>query len=337
MFLDYPIWMWAGFLGIIFVLVFFDLVVLHRKKKPVSVSNSFYMCAFYFTLAMLFNYWIYQNLGAQSGNEFLVGYLIELSLSVDNLFIFLLVFGHFSVPREHQHRVLFWGILGAIIFRGLMIGFGTAAVKHFSDILYFFGAFLVFTGIKMLIAADSEPDISKNRLLGFMRRHFRVTKDYHGDHFIWRENGVLWLTPLFLVLALIEISDIIFAVDSIPAIFAITQDPFIIFTSNMFAILGLRSLYFAMAAFMHRFEYLKYGLSLILVFIGAKMLINHYFEAPIIPTEMALIVTATVIVLSTIISVVKTRTKPDGTPIRKGWVPGSPAKSDPDNNSHHSE
>lgn len=323
MMLGYPVWMWAVFLAIVLTLMVLDLSVLHRKNAVISAKNSFFMCLFYFALAMLFNGWVYHNLGAQSGQEFLVGYLIELSLSVDNLFVFLLVFTHFAVPREYQHRVLFWGILGALVMRGAMIIMGTAVVKNFSDILYVFGAFLVFTGIKMLIAADSEPDIEKNRLLGFMRARFRVTNEYHGDRFLVKKDGKWWLTPLLLVLVLIEISDVIFAVDSIPAIFAITHDPFIIFTSNIFAILGLRSLYFAMAAFMHRFEYLKYGLSLILVFIGIKMLVNHYCEAPIIPTDIALAVTATVLVISVVVSIIKTRGQPANT---KGWLPGSPSK-----------
>lgn len=325
-FLGYPVWMWALFMALVLLIMAFDLGVLHKKRPVVSVKSSFMMCGLYFTLAMLFNAWVYHHLGPQSGKEFLVGYLIELSLSVDNLFVFLLVFAHFAVPREYQHRVLFWGILGALVMRGLMIGLGTTVVKNFSDILYVFGAFLVFTGIKMLIAADQEPDISQNRLLGFMRRKFRVTDEYNGDRFTVKKDGKTWLTPLFLVLVLIEISDVIFAVDSIPAIFAITHDPFIVFTSNMFAILGLRSLYFAMAAFMHRFEYLKYGLSLILIFIGIKMLVNHYFGYPVIPTEIALVITAGVIVASVVISLVKTKGMAAPEHVG-GWVPGSPAKS----------
>lgn len=321
--MQYPLWMWAGFLGIVITLLVLDLGVLHRKNKEVSAKNALAMCLFYFTLAMLFNGWIYMELGKQSGTEFLMGYLIELSLSVDNLFVFLLVFTHFAVPRAYQHRVLFWGILGAVVFRGVMIGLGTTVVKEFSDILYIFGAFLVFTGIKMLIAADSEPDLEQNRLMNFMRSKFRVTQDYEGDRFMVKRDGKRWFTPLFLVLILIEFSDIIFAVDSIPAIFAITTDPFIVFTSNIFAILGLRSLYFAMASVVHRFEYLKYGLSLILVFIGVKMLLNHHFEAKIIPTDIALYVTAAILALSVAISLIKTRGAP---PKAVGWVPGSPSR-----------
>lgn len=323
--MEYPLWMWAGFLGIVVTLLVLDLGVLHRKKKEVSAKNALGMCLFYFVLAMLFNGWIYTTLGKQSGTEFLMGYLIELSLSVDNLFVFLLVFTHFAVPAKYQHRVLFWGILGAVVFRGIMIGLGTTVVKEFSDILYVFGAFLVFTGIKMLIAADSEPDLENNRLMGYMRRRFRVTQDYHADRFAVKLDGKRFFTPLFLVLILIEFSDIIFAVDSIPAIFAVTTDPFIVFTSNIFAILGLRSLYFAMASIVHRFEYLKYGLSLILVFIGVKMLLNHHFESKVIATDTALYVTAAILALSVIISLVKTR----GQPAKAvGWVPGSPSKPD---------
>lgn len=324
--MHYPIWMWGGFLAIVAVLLVLDLGVLHRKKKEVSAKNALGMCLFYFVLAMLFNVWIYNHLGRQPATEFLMGYLIELSLSVDNLFVFLLVFSHFGVPAKYQHRVLFWGILGALVFRGIMIGLGTTIVKEFADILYVFGAFLVFTGIKMLIAADSEPDMENNKIMGFMRKNMRVTPDYHTDRFAVTIDGKRWFTPLFLVLILIEFSDIIFAVDSIPAIFAITTDPFLVFTSNIFAILGLRSLYFAMASIVHRFEYLKYGLSLILVFIGVKMLLNHYFEAKIIPTDIALLVTALVLALSVVISMIKTR---GHAPKAIGWVPGSPAKSEP--------
>ncbi len=324
----YPISFWAGFLALVVVLLAFDLGILHRKQPQISAKNALGMCLFYFALAMVFNAWVYTRISEQSGTEFLMGYLIELSLSVDNLFVFLLVFTHFAVPAKYQHRVLFWGILGAVVFRGVMIGLGTTVVKEFSDILYLFGAFLIFTGGKMLLAVDSEPDMENNRIMGFMRKRFRVTQDYHGDRFMVKQDGKRYFTPLFLVLILIEISDIIFAVDSIPAIFAVTTDPFIVFTSNIFAILGLRSLYFAMASIVHRFEYLKYGLSLVLVFIGVKMLVNHHYDEKIIATDVALLITAATLAISILISLIKTRghTQPE----RTGWVPGSPSHSERD-------
>jgi len=322
--MDYPLWMWAGFFVIIGGLLVFDLTVMHRRTTEIKVKDALLSCLFYFVLAMLFNGWVFHSLGKQSGYEFLMGYLIELSLSVDNLFVFVLIFSHFAVPKAYQHRVLFWGILGAVLFRGIMIGAGTAIVKEFSDILYVFGAFLIYTGINMLIAVDSEPDVENNRVVTFMRRNFRVTEGFEGKRFFVRRDGKTWMTPLFIVLMLIEVSDVVFAVDSIPAIFAITQDPFIVFTSNIFAILGLRSLYFAISAIVHRFHYLKYGLSLILVFIGIKMLINHYFEKHIISTELSLGFTLIVLIGSVMISMAKTR---GGVPAETlGWVPGSDSK-----------
>lgn len=329
MMMGYPIWMWAAFLAIVGALLIFDLTVMHRKDKEIKAKDAMLTCLFYFGLAMAFNGWVFYDLGDKAGYEFLMGYLIELSLSVDNLFVFVLIFSHFMVPKQYQHRVLFWGILGAVFFRAIMIGLGTTVVKEFSDILYIFGAFLIYTGIKMLIAVDSEPDMENNRVVTFMRRNFRVTNGFEGNRFFVKREGKTWMTPLFIVLMLIEVSDIVFAVDSIPAIFAITHDPFIVFTSNIFAILGLRSLYFAIAAIVHRFHYLKYGLSIILVFIGIKMLLNHHFEAKIISTELSLGFTVAVLAASVVISMVKTR---GGAPAETvGWVPGSSAKPEPKN------
>lgn len=323
--MQYPIWMWASFFVLLGALLVFDLAFMHRKQKEIHVKDALLSCLLYFVLAMLFNAWVFFEFGKRHGSEFLMGYLIELSLSIDNLFVFVLIFSHFAVPKAYQHRVLFWGILGAVVFRGIMIGLGTAVVNAFSDILYVFGAFLIYTGINMLIAVDSEPDIENNRVVNFMRRNFRVTDGFEGKRFFVRQGGKLWMTPLFVVLMLIEVSDIVFAVDSIPAIFAVTREPFIVFTSNIFAILGLRSLYFAIAAIVHRFHYLKYGLSLILVFIGSKMLINHYFHKDIITTEVSLLVTLLVIVGSVVVSMVKTR---HASPTPLGWVPGSAAKGE---------
>lgn len=319
--LGYPWWAWAGFLGLVVTILVFDLGVLHRKKKEIAFGEAIKMSLFYMTLALLFAGGLYYFEGKQASYEFATGYLIEQSLSLDNMFVFVLIFTHFGIPRQLQHRVLFWGILSAVILRGIMIAAGTALIAKFDWVIYLFGAFLLVTGIKMLIASGSEPDLENNRIVKFMQKRFRVTRELHGQRFFIRENGKLWMTPLFMVLVLVEFSDVIFAVDSIPAIFAVTRDPFIVFTSNVFAIMGLRSLYFALAAIIHRFHYLKYGLSMILVLIGIKMLVNHYYHQTIISTELSLGATLGILALSIIVSLVKTRKAP--AEAATGWVPGS--------------
>ncbi len=323
--MDRPLWMWIIFFAVVALLLVFDLGVLHRKYKPIEVKEALLRSAFYLALAMGFNVFVFLNLGRQPGYEFFMGYLIEQSLSLDNLFVFMLIFTHFGVPRQYQHRVLLWGILGAVILRGIMIWLGSTLIQEFTWVTYVFGAFLVITGIKLLFAADAEPDVTNNRIIRYMRKNFSITKDYEGEKFFVVRNGKRMMTPLFLVLILIEVSDLVFAVDSIPAIFAVTSDPFIVYTSNIFAILGLRSLYFALAAFLYRFEYLKYGLSAILTLIGLKMLVNHYFSSPIIPTEISLIVTVTILIFSAVLSLVKTRRSPRKV-VTTGWVPGSTPK-----------
>jgi len=323
--METPMLMWSVFFVVVATAFIIDLGLLKREKSPLTVKQALQRSVVFICLAMAFNAFVYVERGPTAASEFFMGYLIELSLSMDNLFVFLLIFTHFGVPRMYQHRVLLWGIIGAIMMRGLMIGLGTALIQQFSWIMYLFGAFLVLTGIKMLLAADEEPDVGNNRLVNFMRRNFRVTDDFDGEKFFTMQNGKRYLTPLFLVLVLVEISDVIFAVDSIPAIFAITNDAYIIFTSNIFAILGLRSMYFALAAFMHRFEYLKYGLSVILVFIGGKMLINHYMGTHYISTEFSLIVVVSLLALSVIVSLIKTRGK-ESELAHRGWVPGSTSK-----------
>lgn len=327
--METALWMWGAFFGIIVVLLAFDLGVLHRKNKEIGVKEALMLSAFYIVLAFAFSGGVFHFIGKQQGYEFIIAYLVEKSLSLDNLFVFVLIFTHFAVPPQLQHRVLFWGILGAILMRGVIIAAGAALITQFSWILYVFGGFLIYTGIKMLIASDAEPDMENNKLILWARKRFRVTEGFHGQKFFVKHNGVRMMTPLFLVLMLVEISDVIFAVDSIPAVFAVTQDTFIVFTSNIFAILGLRALYFAIAAIIHRFEYLKYGLSIILVFIGIKMLINHYFQEKIISTEMSLGVTAGILVLSMIISLIKTRgAEPVSLHAPTGWVPGSDSRSE---------
>lgn len=319
------LWMWAVFFAIVLGALVLDLGLHRKEQRILGVREALLRSLGFFALAMAFNAFVYVERGSTAASEFFMGYLIELSLSVDNLFVFLLIFNHFAVPRQYQLRVLLWGILGAIMMRGTMIWLGDTLISQFSWIMYLFGGFLVVTGIKMLLAVDEEPDVTNNRLVNFMRSRLRVTEAFEGQNFFVRRSGKLWFTPLFMVLVLIEVSDLIFAVDSIPAIFAITHDGYVIFTSNIFAILGLRSLYFAVAAFIHRFEYLKYGLSVILVFIGGKMLINHYTGDYIISTEFSLLVVMILLGGSIAYSLLKTRNKRRSEP-QTGWVPGSSAK-----------
>jgi tellurite resistance protein TerC len=324
MLLGHPLWMWAGFFLLIALLLAFDLGVLNRKQRAISVPQALKLSLFYIALGLLFSLWVFHALGEEAGYQYLSGYLIEKTLSLDNIFVFVLIFTHFKVPAEYQYRVLFWGIIGAIILRGAFIFLGTTLISEFEWMMYLLGAFLIYTGIKMLLAADATPDLEHNRMIMFLSRHFRITKTYEGKRFFVRREGVLYMTPLFLVLVVIDVADVVFAVDSIPAIFAITQDTFIVLTSNIFAILGLRALYFALAAIMHRFEYMKYGLSLVLVFIGSKMLINHSVAYSLITVEYSLIFTVVVLTVSVLVSLVKTRGKAPGRP--EGWVPGSPTK-----------
>lgn len=276
--------MWAAFLGIVAALLAFDLGVLNRKDHEISVKESLWLSTGYITIACLFGVWVWNHLGRASGIDFFTGYVVEQSLSVDNLFVMLLVFRSFAVPAIYQHRVLFWGIIGVIVMRGIMIGVGTALVSRFDWVLLIFGAFLFFSGIKMLfVSGDDDEGAPENGVVRFLRKRFPVTEGLHGHAFFvhTHNNGrgcTLWhVTPLFLALVTIEIADLVFAVDSVPAVFAITVDPYIVYTSNIFAILGLRAMYFSLAALLHRFVYLKYSLSVILVFIGIKVFYVHVF------------------------------------------------------------
>jgi tellurite resistance protein TerC len=325
--------MWIGFNLLVLVLLALDLGILHRKGREIGVREALLLSLCYVVLALAFGGGVYHFLGPQAGTEYITGYLIEKSLSVDNIFVFVLVFLHFSVPRDCQHKVLFWGILGALVMRASLILAGAAILEAFHWVIYIFGAFLVFTGIKMLVTVGQEPNLDENRINNFMRRHFRVTEGFEGRSFFVRRGGLLYITPLFIVLVLIEFTDVVFALDSIPAIFAITKDPFIVYTSNVFAILGLRALYFALAGIIHRFHYLKYGLSLVLVVVGGKMIVNAWFNAKIIPTEMALLITSGIIAVSILVSMLKTRAEPlknEMDEAKRWWIPGSPSKSVPD-------
>ena len=305
--------MWAGFVGFVLVMLALDLFVFGgNKAHKVSVKEAGIWSLVWVSMALLFNagLWWYlkgsvgSEIADQKALEFFSGYLIEKALSVDNVFVFLLIFTAFQVPQQYQRRVLIYGVLGAIIMRAIMISAGAWVVSEFSWVLYLFGAFLLFTGIRMLVAVDAEPDVVNNPILKFARRHLKVSEGNHGEKFFVRINGVRYVTPLFLVLILIEVTDLVFAVDSIPAIFAITTDPFIVFTSNMFAILGLRALYFLLVDVADRFHLLKYGLAMVLTFIGVKMLIMPWYHVPV---QASLTVVAVLIAGSCIASVFITR------------------------------
>ena len=314
-FLTQPLWLWLSFLAIVALLLALDLGVLHRDDREIGVRESLWLSGGYIGVALLFGAWVWHQLGAQPGMEYFTGYLIEKSLSMDNVFVIALIFGFFAVPRAYQHRVLFWGVLGVIVLRALMIGLGAALVTQFSWVLYLFGGFLVLTGLKMLWMSGHQTDLARNPVLRLLRRVMRVTPQLHGHDFFVRQphpvsgRPVLWATPLFLALCMVELADLVFAVDSVPAIFAITTDPFIVYTSNIFAILGLRALYFALAAMIHRFAYLKYALALVLVFIGGKIfLVNIVGKTPPV---LSLSVTAALIAAGVLVSLWKTRA---GTP-----------------------
>ncbi|WP_374675807.1 TerC family protein [Ideonella sp.] len=304
-------WLWMVFGAVVVTLLVLDLGVLHREEREIGVRESLMLSAGYITAGLLFGAWVTWQLGTRSGLDYLTGFLIEKSLSLDNIFVIALIFSTLAVPRSLQHRVLFWGILGVIVLRALMIGLGAALVETLSWTLYLFGAFLVFTGIRMWKAVDEVPDIANSRLLGWLRRHMRVTPELQGQAFFVRQphpqtgRAVWWATPLFLALCMVEAADLVFAVDSVPAIFAITTDPFIVYTSNIFAILGLRALYFALSAMMDRFHYLKYALAAVLVFIGGKILVHDLFGK--VPAALSLSVTGGLIAAGVIVSWWKTR------------------------------
>ncbi len=288
------------------IMLFLDLKVFHRKSHAVNVKEALLWSAFWILLALFFNFGVYYFQGREAGLNFLAGYLLEKSLSVDNLFVFLLIFSYFKVDDRYQHKVLFWGILGALLMRALFIGCGVTLIHHFHPIIYVFGAFLVYTGFKLVTEKDKEVHPEKNPVLKIFKRFFPVTHHYEGDKFFVRQNGKLIATPLFVVLLIIETTDIVFAIDSIPAILSITHDPFIVFTSNVFAILGLRALYFALAGLMRLFCYLHYGLGAILAFVGVKMLIADIYKVPI---GIALGVIAGILAISILFSVLKVRSE----------------------------
>ncbi len=312
-FLGKPAWMWVAFISIVITLLTLDLGVLHKKDREIGVQESLLLSAGYISLGLAFGVWVWWYLGPQSGIEYMTGFAIEKTLAMDNVFVIAMIFSYFSIPRLYQHRVLFWGILGVIILRGTMIGIGAPLVENFSWILYIFAVFLILTGVKMLFTGDEETDLSQNKALNWMRSRFNVTNELHGQSFFVKQidpktgKMVQFITPLFLALMLIEIADVIFAVDSVPAIFLITTDPFIVYTSNIFAILGLRALYFALAAMVERFKYLKYALSVLLIFIGGKVFFAWAMGWEKFPPAWGLGITVAILASGILFSLWKTR------------------------------
>ncbi len=296
------IYFWIGFHIFVFLMLALDLGVFHKHTHKVPVKEAVIWSGVWITLALLFDLFIFFEFGKTKALEFLTGYVIEYSLSVDNIFVFILIFSYFAVKDSYQHKILFWGILGALIMRAIFIVTGVALINKFHWIVILFGGFLVFTGIRMLFQKETEIDPEKNVIVKFFRRFLPVSETIHGDKLFIRQNNKMYATPLFLVLLIIESSDLIFAVDSIPAILAISKDIFIVYTSNIFAILGLRSLYFAIAGIMGYFRYLKVGLALVLSFVGFKMLVAYFhFEIPIV---LSLIIIISILLMSIFASVV---------------------------------
>lgn len=308
-----PVWMWASFACLVGVLLAFDLGVLHRNQREISIKESLWLSVFYISIALAFGAWVWHSLGAQSGKEYLTGFIVEKTLAMDNVFIISLIFTYFAIPHQYQHRVLFWGILGVILLRAIMIGLGATLVAEFSWILYIFAVFLIATGTKMLYIGDKLPSIEDNPLLKFLRNNMRVTNELHGQKFTVRlvdqntGKKATYMTPLMIALILIEFVDLIFAVDSVPAIFTITLDPYIVYTSNVFAILGLRALYFALAAIIHRFKYLKPALAWVLIFIGSKTFIADALDMEKFPASISLGVTFAIIFAGVLASLYKIR------------------------------
>lgn len=294
-------YMWAGFIALVLLMLFLDLGVFHRKAHEVKLKEALTWSAVWIILSLIFNYVIYHYMGKEKALEFLAGYLIEKSLSVDNLFVFIMLFSFFNVDVKYQHKVLFWGIIGALIMRAIFIFAGVALLDKFHWLIYIFGAFLIYSGIAMLKPHKADVDPDKNPLVRLFTRFFPVTQDMHGGKFFVRINAKTFATPLFVVLLIVEFTDLIFAVDSIPAILAVSKDTFIIFTSNVFAILGLRALYFALAGITKYFSYLKYGLAAILSFVGIKMLLSGTeYKIPIMTSLFVIFGLLTISILASV-------------------------------------
>jgi tellurite resistance protein TerC len=294
-------WIWAVFLSLVLGLLALDLGVLHKSSREIGIRESLMMSAFYITIGLSFSGFVWWQMGEQPALEYLTGFVVEKSLAMDNIFIIAMIFSYFAIPRQYQHRVLLYGILGVIVMRGVLIAAGAAIIENFHWVLYLFAFFLVVTGVRMLFAKDHDKGLEDNKVLKFLTTHLPVAKRLDGDHFLVREadpaSGRIktLITPLFLALIMVELADLVFAVDSIPAVFAITTDTFIVYTSNIFAILGLRALYFALAALIHRFVYLKYALASVLVFVGSKIFVADMFGIAKIPPALSLGVTVSLL------------------------------------------
>jgi tellurite resistance protein TerC len=308
-----PIWAWIGFLSVVVALLAFDLGILSGKRHDVTIKESLALSAFYITLGLAFGGWVYWYFGPDAGLNYVTGFVVEKTLAIDNVFVIALIFSFFAIPLADQRRVLFWGILGVVVLRGIMIGVGATLVHQFEWLLYLFAVFLMFTGIKMLVGSEKEMDLASNPVITFLKKHLRVTDKLHGERFVVRlvdpntNKRALYVTPLLLALIMIELADVVFAVDSIPAIFAITTDPFIAYTSNIFAILGLRALYFALAAMIHRFEYLKQALAILLIFIGSKLFVADLLGLEKFPAIVSLSLTFAILAGGIILSLLRTK------------------------------
>lgn len=311
-FFGQPFWMWGMLVGIVVLLLAFDLGVLNRKDHEIGVRESLNLTALYIFIAIVFGAWVWWEMGADDGMDYFTAYVVEKSLSVDNLFVISLIFAYYGIPRQYQHRVLFWGILGVIVMRGIMIAGGAALVQNFDFVLLLFAAFLMYTGYKLLTASDEEDGkIEDSRFVKFLQKHLQVTPFLHGNKFFIRQKGLgnphgrLQATPLFLALVTVEVADLIFAVDSVPAVLAITTNTFVVYASNIFAIIGLRAMYFAVAAIIHRFIYMKYALAVILIFIGGKAFYAHFTHDKV-PAVISLGLTLGTLLAGFIFSMIKT-------------------------------
>lgn len=300
--MDIPIWFWIGFGAFLIGMLALDLGVFHRKAKVIAPKEALIWSGIWFSISMVFAAIVYTWHGSQAGTEFLTGYMIEWSLSIDNVFVFVLIFSFFKVPVKYQYRVLFWGVLSALIMRGVLIAAGAALLTNFHWIIFIFGGFLIFSGVRIAIHDESKADPTKNPMVRIFKRFVPTSTEYDGQKFFTRHNGKLLATPLLTVLIAVEATDLAFAIDSIPAIFAITDEPFIVFTANALAILGLRSLYFALAGVIHKFVYLKYGLALVLVFVGAKMVASDVYH---MPAQLSLGIVVSILVTAALASLFK--------------------------------
>ncbi len=311
--MDKPLWLWATFFVVVLALMALDLGVFNKRDSQIGFKKSLILSAFYVFIAVLFGVYIHFELGSKSAALYFTGYIVEKTLSMDNVFVISLIFTYFNIPNRYQHRVLFWGILGAIILRGTLIGLGSAIIEEFHWVLYIFAVFLIFTGVKMFFIGDNEMDIEKNFILKILKKNFKITDGLHGQSFFVKQPDkkgkmVRYITPLFVALVIIEFADILFAVDSIPAIFAITTDPYIIYTSNIFAILGLRALYFCLSSMVERFQYLKPALAIVLIFIGSKVFISDFLLGEEkFPTSVSVSITFAILITGVVYSLIKTK------------------------------